>query len=128
MEIVRRAFEVYAEAGDIEAILDLHTEDLVIHPFDEWPDDHVYHGREGLRKLAGQWTDYFDDFGFEVRDIREAGDAVVALLEMSGRVKGADVGMATQMGSVTQVRGGLIAEIRYFSSWPATLEAAGLRE
>lgn len=126
---VRLVFDAFAEAGDIEAVVPFHTEDLVIHAMPEWPDDPEYHGHDGLRKLVHQWTENFDEFGFEVLDVRDGGDAVVALLEMTGRTKGAGVPVGTRLGGVfSEFRDGLIGRVRYFSNWPDALDAAGLSE
>lgn len=125
METVRRIFATFNETGDIEAVYPFHAEDLVVHPFREWPDDPIYHGREGLGKLARQWMDNFDDFGFEVVDVRESSSAVVALLDMTGIVKGADVQMGTHIGAVMEFREGLVSRIRYFSDWTEALAAGG---
>ena len=64
------------------------TTDTVIYSLPEFPDDAEFHGHEGLRKLAGQWADNFDQFGFDVHDVRDAGGFVVALLTMTGQIKG----------------------------------------
>jgi ketosteroid isomerase-like protein len=126
VEVVRRAFAAYAEGG-IEDLVLLHSEDLVIYSIPEWPDDAEYHGRAGLRKLSQQWTNNFDEFGFEVQEVHDAGgDIVVALSTMTARIKGSAVPISQEIGSVTKVRDGQLCQIRYFSSWPGALEAAGL--
>ena len=81
-----------------------------------------------MRKLAGQWTENFDEFGFDVQDVRDAGDFVVALLDMTGRIKGADAPMTAQIGAVYELTDGLFVSTRYFSTWQAALESAGLSE
>ncbi len=128
VETVRRVFEAYAETGDIDVVLPFHTEDLVVHSMAEWPDDPVYYGRDGLRKLNVQWKDNFDDFGFELCDVREGDDAVVALVQMVGRVKGVGLQMKTELGAAMWFRDGLVSQIRYFSKWQDALGAAGVPE
>ncbi len=83
MELLRRAFEAFAECG-VEGVIPFGAEDAVIYSMPEWPDDAEYHGHDGLRELTRQWEESFDDFGFDVHDLRDAGDSVVALLEMTG--------------------------------------------
>ncbi len=128
VEIVRRAFAGFAEHG-IEGVLPFNRHDVVTYSMPGWPDDSEYHGRDGLRKLARQWTENFDDFGFEVRELRDAGDSVVALLVMAGTIKGSEDLVGHHIGSVSSgFRDGMIGEARYFASWQAALEAAGLSE
>lgn len=128
VEIVRQAFAGFAEHG-IEGGLPFNSPDVVTYSMPEWPDDSEYHGHDGLRKLTRQWTDNFDDFGFEVRELRDAGDSVVALLDMTGLVKGSEIPVNHHLGSVhSGFREGVIGQVRYFSSWQGALEAAGLSE
>ncbi len=94
-----------------------------------WPDDAEYHGPDGFRKLAGQWAENFDDFGFEVCDIRDAGESVVALLDMTGRIRGSRTSVNAQIGAVfSEFSDGLFACSRYFSTWQGALGAAGLAD
>ena len=126
VEIVRRGFGAFSEGG-IEASLEFFTEDLVLHSMPEWPDDAEYHGHDGLRKLARQWEENFDDFGFRVVDVRDGGDSVVALLEMAGSTKEAGVPLAAEIGAVSsQFEDGRAGDVRYFGSWKDALESAGL--
>jgi hypothetical protein len=50
----------------------LNRHDVVICSMPGSLDDSEYHGHAGLRKLAQQWTENFDDFGFELRGRRDA--------------------------------------------------------
>ena len=127
VEIVRRAFDAFAEEG-VEGVIPLAAVDAVIYSMPEWPDDAEYRGPEGLRKLAAQWSDNFDEFGFDVHDVRDAGDSVVALLEMTGRIKGSGVPMRAPVAAVYELTDGLFVSTRYFSTWQAALEAVGLTE
>ena len=127
VEIVRRAFDAFALQG-VEGVIAFAAADAVIHSMPEWPDDAEYRGPEGLRKLAGQWAENFDEFGFDVHDVRDAGDSVVALLEMTGRIKGSGVPIREPIAAVYELTDGLFACTRYFSTWQAALEAAGLSE
>lgn len=128
VEIVRRAYAAYEENG-IEGVVPFYAEATVAHSVAEWPDDPEYHGRDGLRKLSCQWTENFDAFGFHLYDLREAGDAVVALLEMTGRIKGSGVPIQQPLGAVhANFRDGLIGDTRYFLTWREALTTAGLAE
>jgi len=127
VEIVRRAFDAFAEEG-VDGVIPFAAADAVIYSMPEWPDDAEYYGPEGLRKLSDQWVENFDEFGFDVHDVRDAGDSVVALLTMTGRIKGAGAPMTAPIGAVYELTDGLFASTRYFSRWQAALEAAGLSD
>jgi len=128
VEIVRRANAAYAEGG-MAAALPFFTDDTVLYSIPEWPDDPEYHGHDGLRLLDQQWRDSFDDFGFEVQELYDAGDSVVSLHALTGRTKDSGIPMMMQIGAVvTGFSGGRIGAQRLFSSWESALEAAGLEE
>ena len=128
VEIVQRAFAASADSG-IEAVLPFYAEDIVLYSVPEWPDDSEYHGHEGAMKLERQWTENFDEFGFEVQALHDAGDSVVATTEMVGRIKGTRDPVTQRIGMLSwDFQDGRIRRVRYFTSWALALEAAGLHE
>ncbi len=127
VEVVRRAYAAFAEKG-AEGVIPFFTEDAVIYSIPEWPDDPEYHGHDGVRKLTRQWTENFDAFGFDISELRDGGDTVIALYELTGRTKGSATPMRMQIGAVSELRDGRVARQRLFSSWEGALEAAGLRD
>jgi ketosteroid isomerase-like protein len=128
VEAVRAAYAAFADEG-VEAALDFFTEDTVLYSIPEWPDDPEYRGHDGLRRLDRQWDENFDEFGFEVLELRDAGEAVVSLAEISGRMKGSGTPMTMQIGVVfSGFEDGRIAEQRLHSTWQSALKAAGLAE
>ena len=125
VEIVRRGYAAFAEKG-VEGVIPFFTEDAVIYSIPEWPDDPEYHGHDGIRKLTQQWTENFDAFGFDISELRDGGDTVIALYELVGETKGSAMPMRMQIGAVSEFRDGRIDRQRLFSSWEGALEAAGL--
>src|SRR5512144_1826785 len=87
VDLVRAAYAAYAENG-ADAFDAFFADDHVAYAVPEWLDDSEYHGVDGMRKLSGEWTENFDDFGFEVDDLRDVGETVVALIELTGFVRG----------------------------------------
>jgi len=51
VELVRQTFAAFAE-HETEAAVPFNAPDVVIYSMPEWPDDPVYHGHDGFRKLA----------------------------------------------------------------------------
>ncbi len=126
VEIVRNAFQTFSADG-IDAALSFFSPDVVWYPIDRWLDDSVYRGHDGMRRLAAAFSENFEDFRYEVHDVRAAQDRVVALVDMIGRIKHSS-------SEVSQRRGFVIAgfcdgefrEVRSFPSWSETLKAVGL--
>ena len=128
VEAVRRGYAALATEG-VEGVIPFFTEDAVIYSIPEWPDDPEYYGHDGIRKLIRQWGDNFDDFGIDVRELHDGGDAVVALIELTGETKSSAIPMRMQIGVVSsEFTDGRVARQRLFSSWEEALEAAGLEE
>ena len=126
VELVQRAWAAYEESGP-GRVSEFYAEDHVAYSIREWPDDPEYFGLEGLEKLSGQWTENFDDFGFDLREVRDAGDVVIALLEMTGRIKGSSAPIRQPIGAVHGAfRNGLIGETRYFLDWQEALDYGGI--
>ena len=125
VEIVRRGYAAFATGG-MESALPFFTEDTVVYSIPEWPDDPEYHGHDGLRKLDRQWRENFDDFGFDVRELRDADDAVVSLCELTGRMKGSGVPMNMEIGAVfSEFKDERIGARRLFPSWQSASKPPG---
>jgi len=75
VEIVRNAFQIFGAEG-IDAALPFFSPDLVWYPTDRWLDGSAYRGHDGMRRLSAAFSENFDDFRYDVHDIREAQDGV----------------------------------------------------
>ena len=128
VEIVRKSSEAL-NTGGIEAALPFFAEDVLVYPTSEWPDADVYRGHDGYRGLYHAWTGNFDDWSWEVHEIRDLGSTVLSLGEMKGRMKGSDVRISEAWGVVSSdFRNGKAGEVRFFRSQQQALKAVGLAE
>ena len=129
MELVRKATEAW-NSGGVEAVLPFYSEDVVWYPFPDAPESPGgFHGYDGIRELMAGWNDSLDKFVIVAHEIRDLGDNVVALGEISGKIKGSDTPARQSMGSVSSdFRGDTIGRVKFFPSWKEALEAAGLSE
>ena len=90
----------------------------------------MYHGHEGVRTYWRWWLQAWADLEFEVDDVLDAGDDVVALIR-NQRQWGRRSGIVTEMppyGLVFTIRNGKVVRWRAFSDEQAALKAAGLSE
>ena len=128
VDLVRDAFEAFASGG-IGAALSFFPPDFVWYPTDRWLEGRAYRGHEGMRRLAAAFSDNFDGYSYEVHDVRDAGDRVVALLRMTGVIKNSELSVSQPLGLVaSDFRDGMLGEVRAFPSWAEALEAVGLSE
>ena len=78
----------------------------------------------------GGWNDSFEDFTVATGEIRDLGDKVVALGEISGIIRGSDVPVRQPMGIIAwDFRGGKMGKSRFFPSWergPRSRRAVGV--
>ena len=140
VEIVRAAMAVYKHP---EGIALLASGDLDFELFDpeiEWdasrledmiPDlAGVYWGHEGVRTYWRRWFEAWKDLEFEVQDVQEAGDEVVALIR-NQRQWGRHTGIATELppwAMVFTFRDGKLVRWRTFPNHESALQAVGLAE
>jgi ketosteroid isomerase-like protein len=128
VETVRKAFETFGAEG-IDAALSFFAPDFVWYPTDRWLEGDAYRGHDGMRRLAAAFAENFDDFRYDVRDVRDAEDRVVALVDMIGRIKPSGAEISQRLAFVVAgFRDGTFREVRAFQSWPEALEAVGLSE
>ncbi len=126
VELVKRIYEAFA-AGGAEAIVPYFPSDVVFIAFPEWLEQSEFPGHDGVRAITAVWTESFDDFGFEVSDIRETGDGVVMLGETVGQIKDSGVPIRQPLGMVySDFRDDGPGRVCSFLTWREALEAAGL--
>jgi ketosteroid isomerase-like protein len=113
--------DVRAETFHPEFVLDMST-------FRGWPEQQTYRGIEGLRAFIAAWLEPFDDFEFEVKELRDAGDKVVAVISQRGRSKFGGVPVEMHFAQVMTYRDGKQARVDMYATPAEGLEAAGLSE
>ena len=96
------------------------------------PDDvaGVYHGHEGVRAYWRNWLSAWSDLDFELQDVVDAGDEVVALIR-NQRQWGRHSGIETEMppyALVFTIRNGKVVRWRSFSDHGSALTAVGLAQ
>jgi ketosteroid isomerase-like protein len=128
VEVVRSAFQAFGVSG-ADAALSFFSPDVVWYPTDRWLDDSAYRGHDGMRTLMAAFSENFDDFRYDVHDIREAQERVVALVDMVGRIRHSGTEVSQRLGFVvSNFHDGRFGEVRAFPSWPDALKAVGLEE
>jgi ketosteroid isomerase-like protein len=126
VELVRNAFQAL-NTGGIEAALPFFSLDAVWYTTDRWLDGHSYRGHDGMRQLVAAFTENFDGWAYELADIRDVDDRVVALTYMTGRIQNSTQSVSQSLGLVvSDFRGATFGEVRAFPTWNQALEIGGL--
>jgi ketosteroid isomerase-like protein len=128
VEQLRAALELLSRQGP-EAILDNVDPDI------EWIADRsdmgrvVYRGHHGVIRSFVELSEGFEDFGFEVDRLIDAGNRVVALGKMYGQGRTTGIRAEIPLGVVcTYGRDGKLVRYESFRNVAEALEAAGLKE
>ena len=127
VELVERAFAAYREGG-IDAVMPLCSADVVWH-FDaeESVEDLAYRGRDGIRGAYEVWIESLEDFGWDVHEIRDLGERVLVLADITGVSRDTGVAARVSTNLLADVRDGLIHEVHTFIDLDRALAAAAER-
>jgi uncharacterized protein len=122
-----RGWEAY-ERGDLPAVLETLSPDLVTYVAPHLPLAGTYHGPEGLLQVALDWAEGFDELVVTYEEYIDAGDQVVVRVRQ--RASGAESGVPVETDAwwVWTVREGKSVRVDMFNDRGEALEAAGLPE
>jgi len=124
VEIVRRHLVAFA-SGDYEGALAAYHPDVVCDATVR-PEGRVYQGREGVAEAIRVWAGTWDDWGFELDALIDAGECVVMVVRESARGKGSGVPVVQETFWVYTLRSGQIVHAKVLVDRSQALEAAGL--
>jgi ketosteroid isomerase-like protein len=128
VELVRELLEAFRRR-DHERAFDFYDPDIVWEHLGSDPlGSRIYRGHEGVRAYWREWLSAWRDLQFEIQDLRDAGDDVVALIH-NQRQWGRQTGIETQMppyGLVFTIRGGKVVRWRFYPDQESALKEAGL--
>jgi ketosteroid isomerase-like protein len=138
VQLVRGVLEAYRNPEVMAAVAAGELDLGWVDPEIEWdasrldemiPDlAEVYRGHDGVRAYWSRWFDAWDELEFQVEDVRDAGDDVVALLR-DQRQRGRHSGIWTELPPYAQVftvRDGKLVRWRTFPDQASALSAVGL--
>ena len=127
VEQFRKAISAY-NGRDVEAMVE------AFHPECEWfpftakvEGNEAYHGHDGIRRWWANLDATFPEREASVDEVRETGDAVVALGRLRARFR-SGLSLDTEAGWFVRFRDGLVVWGRAYQSHADALDAAGLSE
>jgi ketosteroid isomerase-like protein len=103
VEIARAAFEAW-NAGELQDVLSHFHPELVYHPRADEPDPSPHVGRDAYERLVYGFVDSFSEVTFEVLELIDAGDHVIASTVLHAGYAGREVpalALATHTSSST---------------------------
>jgi ketosteroid isomerase-like protein len=125
VDLTRSAYDT--ARGDLDAHLEFFSLDMDYRAIEGAVDDvGVLYGREAYRKYCEDWIKTFDEFSMQPEEIIDAGDQVVVVVHIKGRMKGSHSDVDMRLGLVWTVRDGKIVRGREYATRNQAIEATGL--
>jgi ketosteroid isomerase-like protein len=87
-----------------------------------------YRGHRGVREWLADLQQSFERFDLWLDEVRDLGDAVLALGGINLRARGSGLDLKEPMGWVFEFRDGLVTRMQFYAQPAQALEAVGLRE
>ena len=122
-EIVGRALEAFNRGG-VDAALQYLDPDIEWWGPEDWLEERLYRGHDGVRRLASLWTQAFDEFRIDLDETRESGDTVLALCHHGGRMKGTGDRIKDPIAYIWEIHNGKVTRVDVYFSWEAAVDAA----
>jgi ketosteroid isomerase-like protein len=128
IEIAWRSYEHFIATGDVppevfdpEFILDMSK-------FRDWPERREYHGVQGFRDFLRDWLEPWDEYEFQLQELREVGDKVLVLARQAGSSHASGVRVEMEVAHVLTYHRGKNIRMEIYASPHDGLQAVGLRE
>jgi ketosteroid isomerase-like protein len=111
-------------AGDIDGVVELYSEDVAMYASDEWPDQAVYRGHDGVRENIEGWRAVWESSTIELERLESHGDRAVA--SGAWMTRGLASGVSGRMPFVILlvVRDGKIKSLEWFTDHDVAVAAA----
>ena len=127
VETVRAALEAF-NRRDGEAFGALLARDAEIVPMRAALEGTVYRGPDAAAQYCAAVDESWENLRWEVEEIRDGGDWVLALGRIRGRGRVSGAGIDVEAAWVARFRDGLVANFRTWTDRGEARKAAGLSE
>jgi ketosteroid isomerase-like protein len=123
VEIIRRAYEA-VNAG--QPVYSIFHPALIYHPRADEPDPSVHVGRDAFERLLDGFLESFSDLRFDVLEVIDTGDRVIASTMIHGRGAASGASVEDAYVVVYRLRDGLIVEGWEYRTEQEALKAVGM--
>jgi ketosteroid isomerase-like protein len=125
VEAVRRAWDAF-NRGDLEGFFADAAADVEFEEDPAFPEAAAFRGREQIRAYLASFQEAMADHHFEVEELRDLGDRVLALLHEKARGTSSGADVDQRPAFLYEFRGGLIVRVRAYLDRAEGLAAVGL--
>jgi ketosteroid isomerase-like protein len=127
VETVQAGFDAFVR-GDVPAMLEAFSEDVVVSGRPDQPDTGEYRGHAGLMQRLTDWVDVWDDYSIAILRIREVEDVVIVVSHEQGTGARSGVPIDDEVTFVFTVGQAKVVRWQMFGTEPEALAALGLEE
>jgi ketosteroid isomerase-like protein len=127
LEIARRAYESMT-VGNLSWLAEFVAPEIEVDLTRNVFNPQVIRGYEGIQQFWTTQNEVWEDFRFEVEELIDAGDEVVAVVKLVGKGRGSGVPVDQREIQVVKVRDGRAVHIAAYRDRAEALEAVGLSE
>jgi ketosteroid isomerase-like protein len=124
VELIRARFEVLARTGEVDP--DWYHPDVRWYLREDLPDSETLLGRDRVLRLFSEWTEIFEHFRLAVDELLDAGDRVVAVLQVRGVITGSSQEVEMPETWVIKIVDGRTVENWEYRTKAEALRAVGL--
>jgi ketosteroid isomerase-like protein len=125
IEIVRRALDAW-NRGDVDAMVAETAPDGEYAISELNPNSRLLRGRDEIADYLRDWHDTVHGLHYELAELRDAGDSVVVLGTMSGRVGADGPEITAELAFVLRFDGTVVVRTEEYLDTRDALAAAGL--
>ena len=86
----------------------------------------VFRGPAGVREFFRRWIGPFDEWGYDVGEVIDAGDSVLVRIHQWGRGRGSGATVESRFWQVLTLCDGKVVRVTHHSDRAQALEAVGL--
>ena len=126
MGLVVSLYEAWTVGRVEELLSDIDPGIEWIEP-DDSPDRQIRSGPAGVLESMAEWTEPFEDYRVEIKEVVRAGEHVLVGSVQGGKGRGSDVEVRAPLWHLWTVRDGKAMRAEMFREREAALEAAGAR-
>lgn len=127
-ELFRRGMEAFM-SGDMERALAFYSPEVESSASD-WMNVGIFKGHEGFLKMAELWYEAWEEWTYDVTEVRAVGERhVVARVRVGGRGRGSGIELDQEVGYVVEIDdNGLASYLEITQDEERALEVAHERE
>jgi uncharacterized protein len=125
VETVRRSWDAF-NRGDLDAFFTDTAEELEFEEDPTLPEAGIFRGRDEISAYIKSFQEGMADHRFEVEELRDLGDGVLALLHETGRGTSSGIDVEQRSAFLYEFRDGVIVRVRAFLDRSEALARLGL--